>query len=433
MKYIVCPLALAVSFSLCVPATFAKAAPTPEQILAEAARYTVKVDVLTDVGLNQDDGLSGSGTGFLIDRQRGWLLTNAHVATRSPADITVAFRGGNRIEAKRVHVDPLIDLAIIAIRPEAIPATASEARLDCEKAPVPGSSVLAYGHPWRMYFTATRGIVSGMTWLFPNLMIQTDAVINSGNSGGPLISLSDGRVVGINSATYNPDETDSSSSPIGLAEPMPPICNIVRLLKAGKSARLRLPPFAIATSGEDLRPRIARVFERDTGFEPGDIVRSVNAGDTIGSLPDMLTALRDGPDTAVITVERKGELVAVSTPLRLGPDPLRARAINLSGLVIAMPWRLDDFELNPNRYLVADWVDASDEAIMLGARASDTIVSVDGREFIELDALYSYLDGLPPEAKVEVILQRFTAEPEYFREYRHISLSKQKLVWVDVQ
>lgn len=431
MKSFVC--ALAASIVLCATSVAAKSPPTPEQILAEAARYTVKIDVQMDIGFNQDDGEPGSGTGFLVDRQRGWLLTNAHVASRSPAKIMVAFKGGQGVAAKRVHVDPLIDLAIIAIPPEAIPATASEAKLDCDGPPSPGSSVLAYGHPWRMYFTATRGIVSGLAWIFPNQMIQTDAAINSGNSGGPLINLADGRVIGINSATYNPDESNASASPIGMAEPMPAICNIISLLKAGKSTRLRLPPFAIATSGEDLRPRIARVLQSDTGFEPGDIVTRVNGGDTVWSLPDMLSDMRDGPEKAVLTVDRKGRLLDVSTALTLGPDPLAARAINLSGLIIAMPWRLDDFELNPRRYLVADWVDAGDEAIMLGANVGDSIVAVDGREFTDLDALYSYLEALPPEAQVDIILQRFTAEPEYFREYQYISLSRRKLEWLYVQ
>ncbi len=66
----------------------------PEEILRNAALYTVKVKTLGDIGLNKDEGGSSTGTGFLIDRKRGWILTNAHVATRSPAKIEVSFKDG---------------------------------------------------------------------------------------------------------------------------------------------------------------------------------------------------------------------------------------------------------------------------------------------------------------------------------------------------
>ena len=79
--------------------------PTPEKILADAARYTVKIKVQNEIAFNQDEAGSASGTGFLIDREQGWLLTNAHVATRSPSAIKVSFKDGEQIEAKRLHVD----------------------------------------------------------------------------------------------------------------------------------------------------------------------------------------------------------------------------------------------------------------------------------------------------------------------------------------
>ena len=85
----------------------------PEEILRNAALYTVKVKTLGDIGLNKDEGGSSTGTGFLIDRKRGWILTNAHVATRSPAKIEVSFKDGASIAAKRIHVDAYIDMAVL--------------------------------------------------------------------------------------------------------------------------------------------------------------------------------------------------------------------------------------------------------------------------------------------------------------------------------
>ena len=255
----------------------AKPEPTPEQILADASRYTVKVQVLNEIALNQDDGGASMGTGFLVDKKRGWLLTNAHVATRSPSTIKVSFRNGDEFESKRIHVDPLIDLAVLVIPTDKIPSDAVEASLACGSVPAAGTSVLAYGHPWGMSYTASRGIVAGLTWIYPSQLIQTDAVINSGNSGGPLISLNDGRVVGINTATYQPEDKDERGTAISLAEPMPGICKIIDLLKGGKDTKLRLLPIAVATAGDDLRPRVAKAFHSGLQFQAGDIITAVTS------------------------------------------------------------------------------------------------------------------------------------------------------------
>lgn len=408
-------------------------APTPEQILADASRYTVKIQVLTEIGLNQDAGGAASGTGFLIDKKRGWLLTNAHVATRSPSTIKVSFRNGEEFEAKRIHVDPLIDLAVLAIPTDKIPSDVVEAALACDSVPAAGTSVLAYGHPWGMSYTASRGIVSGLAWMYPSQLIQTDAVINSGNSGGPLISLNDGRVVGINTATYQPEEKDEGGTAISLAEPMPGICKIIDLLKGGKDTKLRLLPIAVATAGDDLRPRVAKVFQSGLLFQSGDIITAVNGGAEVGTLPELLADLRGINGDATISVERDGKAVNVLSPVKVVPDPLKVRSINFSGLVIGRPWMLDDFDVNTSNHLIVEWFEAAEEASLSGIAVADYIVSVDGRRFSELDALYSYLKRLPEDAVVEFIVKRRATAAEYFYEYHQMSLARTKLDWVSVE
>ena len=408
-------------------------APTPEQILADASRYTVKVSVLTEVGLNQDAGGASSGTGFLIDKKRGWLLTNAHVATRSPSTIRVSFRHGAEFEAKRIHVDPLIDLAVLVIPTDKIPSDTVEASLACGGLPAAGTSVLAYGHPWGMSYTASRGIVSGLAWMYPSQLIQTDAVINSGNSGGPLISLNDGRVVGINTATYQPEEKDEGGTAISLAEPMPSICKIIDLLKGGKDTKLRLLPIAVATAGDDLRPRVAKVFQSGLLFQSGDIITAVNGGAEVGSLPELLTDLRGINGDATISVERDGKAVNVPSPVKVVPDPLKVRSINFSGLVIGRPWMLDDFDVNSGNDLIVEWFEAAEEASLSGIAVADYIVSVDGRRFSELNALYTYLHDLPEDAVVEFMVKRRATAAEFFYEYHQISLARTKLGWVSAE
>lgn len=424
------------SILLCYFAFFLASAgrpsPTPEEILAGAQRYTVKIQVQNEIAFNQDNAGSGSGTGFLVDLKRGWLLTNAHVATRSPSIVKVSFKGGEPIVAERIHVDPLIDLAVLAIPPSSIPDTATEAPLACESAPVAGTSVMAFGHPWGMSYTASRGIVSGLAWFYPSLMIQTDAAINSGNSGGPLISLVDGHVIGINTSTYQPDEGEGSTA-ISLAEPLPSVCRILELLKAGADTRLRVLPLATAIYGDDLRPRVAQLYQPTLGFQLGDIITKVNGGREIKSLPDLLNDLRGTSEDVSVTVDRKGASVNVVSPVRILADPLKVRSINLSGLVISEPWRIDDLEVNPKRYLFVDWYESGEEAALTDVRLDDHIVSVDGREFRTVDALYSYLAKLPEDAEVELVLVRSTSAAEFYREYSRITLSRKKLEWIAVE
>ena len=408
------------------------ATPEPEQILAEAEGYTVKVKVLNQIPFAQDSAGSFSGTGFFIDREHGWLLTNAHVATRSQTTITVSFKDGDEISANRIHVDPFIDLAVLAIPVDSVPAEAPEAKLSCEKLPQPGTSVFAYGHPWGLSYTATRGIVSGLAWFYPSQLIQTDAVINSGNSGGPLISLIDGRVIGINTATYNPEIAERGGTAVSLAEPMPAICHLIALLKAKDDTRLKMLPVATSTSGDDLRPRVADIYAQGTGLMPGDIIVSVNGGKKITALPDLLDGLRGLNDTAVVSVERKGEILDIPTALRAVADPLSARAINLSGLIIAEPWTLDDYEVNPQKNLQVHYFEWDQEAALTDVETFDYVVSVDGNKYTSVDSLYGYLESLPKEAVIDIILKRPSTVDEFTHEFSHIVISRNKLEMVFV-
>lgn len=405
--------------------------PSPEEILATASRYTVKVQTLNHLGFNQDEGGSLDGTGFLIDRKRGWILTNAHVATRSPSEITVSFKGGPQIKAKRIHVDALIDMAVMQIPLESIPANAVEAQLDCQSAPAAGASVLAYGHPWGLSYTASRGIVSGISWFYPQQMIQTDAAINSGNSGGPLISVSSGKVIGLNTATYK-DGSDKNGTAVGLAEMLPPICGVISLLREGRDTRLRMLPIGIAASKDDLKPRVAGIKGTELGFEPGDIITKVNGSNRIETLPELFAQLRGLEGAAAITVVRGEKEIDIRTPLIAAPDPLKVKAVNLSGLVISEPWRLDDEEINPERNLVVDYVEQDSKAEGTEALASDQIISVNGRSFTSSERLYEYLKQLPADATVDLFLRGFSSSYQMWSVYRHVTLRRDKLDLISV-
>jgi S1-C subfamily serine protease len=241
---------VALALLLAAPA-FAAQNATPnagEDAFEEARNWTVQIRTSVSRPFSQDEVGSFQGAGLVVDAQRGWVLTNAHVASRSYSSMTVTFEGGQPLPARRVYVDPHLDLAVIAYDPAALDHTPSEPKLDCRASPPVGHPVGAFGHPWGFRFTGTRGITSAVTSRLGPLMLQTDAPINSGNSGGPLISLVTGRVVGINAASMAKGQSEGLS----FAVPMPYACTIVGLLKKGidPSPPASLVDFAIDDNDE---------------------------------------------------------------------------------------------------------------------------------------------------------------------------------------
>lgn len=149
----------------------------------------------------------GLGTGVVVDR-RGHILTNYHVVEGAD-QVTVKFSDGTLARAKVVGSDPSNDLAVIRVTlPESALSPAVFANSDQVR---PGEPVFAIGNPFSLEFTVTSGIVSGLnrqsggsiTSRPVRGVIQTDAAVNPGNSGGPLFNAS-GEVVGINASIENP-------------------------------------------------------------------------------------------------------------------------------------------------------------------------------------------------------------------------------------
>jgi len=143
-----------------------------------------------------------SGSGFII-RQDGYLVTNAHVVTDAER-IQVKLADGRRFEARLVGQDERVDLALIKIEATGLPVAVLG---DSNRLRV-GEFVLALGHPFGLEQTVSFGIVSrrgaALETAAPGFdFIQTDAAVNPGNSGGPLLNMA-GEVVGVNSmATRN--------------------------------------------------------------------------------------------------------------------------------------------------------------------------------------------------------------------------------------
>lgn len=168
------------------------------------------------------------GTGFLISSD-GYILTNNHVVEKV-AKITVFTSHGDELAAKPVGFDPRTDLALIKVEGKEFPY----AELGDSSQIKVGEWVLAIGNPWGLEHTVTAGIISakgrqfgGDTLPVYQDFIQTDAAINRGNSGGPLVNLK-GEVIGITSNIFSPT---GSYAGIGFAIPSSLARKVVAQLK----------------------------------------------------------------------------------------------------------------------------------------------------------------------------------------------------------
>ena len=239
--------------------------------------------------------VQGLGSGFVISPD-GYIVTNDHVAGNA-AEITVAFPDGRTMPAELVGSDPLTDLALLKVEPEApLPYLAF-----AETGPaLVGEWAVALGNPFGLFEaaepTVTVGVVSatgrdlesGRDGRLYRGMIQTDAAINRGNSGGPLVNAL-GEVIGVNTAIYS---ESGGSIGLGFAVPAERARAIIdEIRENGHVVRTHYTGLDVV----DVTPRIARALGlRSTN---GLFVRDVDAGspaEGAGILPyDVITAIAD--------------------------------------------------------------------------------------------------------------------------------------------
>lgn len=419
-----------IATALLIPMQTMAKTPTADEVLEQANHYTVKIKRVANIGFNEDEGGSAHATGFLVDKERGWILTNAHVASRSPVTLTVAFKGQKYVPAHRVFVDRLTDVAVLQIEPSAIPKQAAAAELECRAQPRVGAPVAIFGHPGDLSYTATRGIIASVSWFFPTEIIQSDATINGGNSGGPLIDLSSGKIVGVAAASYR-DTNDDHSTAVSFSEPIPPICQILELIRAGRDARYRQLPAVYATAEDDDRPIVATVFDAASGLKIGDRIVAINGRRGVRNTSDLAAMLRGHDNLVNVTVARDGLEINLSMPTQVMPDITATKSIDLAGLVISNQWKLDSSEFRHEGYPVIDFVRRGSPADMTRAYPGYHIVAVNNRTFSDLGELFGYLQSLPEESDLSLILKSPTNEKPFYRQYHYITLPRGKPRWIN--
>jgi serine protease Do len=273
----------------------------------------------------------GAGSAVVITPD-GFMLTSAHVIGGSDGG-TAAFVDGRDLEIEIVGTDHLSDLALIRVRASDLPAATLG---DADRLRV-GQLVVAVGNPMGFTGSVTAGVISALGRAFPTTdgsatrivenVIQTDAALNPGNSGG---ALADGRcrVVGINTAV--------AGIGLGLAVPVNPTTRriIAALMSEGRFRRAYL---GIAGGPRPLPPRVARDLDRDTGVEVVEVVTGSPA-DRAGLRPEDLIldvggeAVRSARDLQRLMA---GELIGQPVDIRVFREgrivSLRATPAELRG------------------------------------------------------------------------------------------------------
>ena len=320
---------------------YRQVSPAVANILTKAVEYDFFMEAVP---------VEGAGSGFVID-PRGFILTNFHVV-QGAQSIEVILGDRSRYPAKFVGADQTNDVALLKIDPKGKHLTALP--LGDSSSLQVGQKVLAIGNPFGFQSTLTTGVVSALgrrvrTSETTNIdeAIQTDAAINRGNSGGPLID-SRGEVIGINSAIYTPSGTTAG---IGFAIPSNTAKRIANdLITEGRLRQAFLGVQTLPIEGWlaealDLPVQDGLLIEEATRGGPaaaaglrggdrealagmrrivigGDVIVAID-GENIANQFDMSVALnRKRPgDTVAVTIYRGGKKMEV--PVKLGERPGR--------------------------------------------------------------------------------------------------------------
>ena len=268
----------------------------------------------------------GSGSGFIFTPD-GFILTNSHVV-HGAKRIEVTVSDGHKHQADLIGDDPDTDLAVIRINaPNLVPANLGEA----QKIRV-GQLVAAIGNPYGFQYSVTAGVVSALgrslraqSGRLMDDVIQTDAALNPGNSGGPLVT-SRGEVIGVNTAMILPAQGICFATSIDTAKFV-----ASRLIRDGKVSRSYI---GLAGQNVPLPRRIVRYYDlavesgilvvsfegnspaRNAGLREGDIIVGFDDHPTAGidDLHKLLSEDRIGHKSSLVVIRSTEKLSLEVTP-----------------------------------------------------------------------------------------------------------------------
>jgi S1-C subfamily serine protease len=298
--------------------------------------YTRTYQGVVDIQVTSDNGgfspfgrgggsSQAEGSGFVYDN-RGDIITNEHVVDGATS-ITVRFWNGKTYKAKLVGSDSSTDLAVIRVS-SAPSSMLHPLTLGNSGNVRVGDAVIAIGSPFGLAETVTSGIVSALgrsmeapnNYTIPNA-IQTDAPINHGNSGGPLIDMS-GQVIGVNAQI----QSDSGGSDgVGFAIPASTVGRVAAQIAAGKTVEHAYLGIRVSGASLPLGAQIASVIQGQpaakAGLRAGDVIiklddSAINSSDELSSVIDT----KKPGDSLKVTYLRSGKQHTVTVKLATRPS-----------------------------------------------------------------------------------------------------------------
>jgi len=290
--------------------------------------------------------VKGLGSGFLISSD-GYIVTNDHVAGNA-TKIVVTMTDGKEYPAKVIGTDRTADVALLKIEASNLPSL----RLANSDEVVVGEWAIAFGNPFGLFDinakpTVTVGVVSNMGVNFTQPdergeervyrgMLQTDAAISSGNSGGPLVNGS-GEVIGMNTVIYSTSQSSRGAGSIGIGFAIP-INRVKRIIERFKNDGVINRDFWTGMVVRSIDERVAKYYGLDVktgvivekvirdspadaaGIDPGDVIIEVD-GLRIHRDEDVNVAILDGEvgKTIPIKVRRGDSVKSVTMTLKQRP------------------------------------------------------------------------------------------------------------------
>jgi serine protease Do len=306
-----------------------KVSPAVVSIVVESRNVNIFSGVATQVQ-------EGVGTGFIVDKN-GLVITSSHVVNNPDNKYFVVLNDGTSYPVDKVHLDSISDLAILEI----VAKNLSVVEFGDSDSLRVGQKAIAIGNALgRFSNTVTTGVISGVarqvrasssylgqSKVFEDV-IQTDAALNPGNSGGPLIN-SSGQVIGINVATTEGAENIGFAIPINDIKPLlasfikngrivRPFLGVSYTVITSEIAALRkMPAGAVVSSVINGSPA------DKAGLQRGDIIKSIDGKDITGqdSLAKLISTKNVG-DRVKLSVDRNGKQLDIYASLSMAPENL---------------------------------------------------------------------------------------------------------------
>jgi len=345
---------------------------------------------------------TGVGSGAIV-ADTGYILTNAHVVTGA-TEIRVSLADKTRLTARLISADPTTDLAVIKVEP---PAALPFIEMGVSSDLMPGETVVALGNPFGYGHTVTVGVISAVKrdivlsgrTVYKDL-IQTDAAINPGSSGGPLVN-AHGQLIGINTAIRVQAQNIGFAIPVDrVRQALVDLLDFRTLnhtwLGAVLSETCRLGPPVTRTVC--VKAVEAESPAATAGLAPDDVVLALD-GRAVRSVIDVKARLLEKRvgDVVRFTVRRGTEQKTFPVTLAKAPrKPVRERIRDRLGLVVQdlTPELAKQLRLSVRRGLLVAEVVKRGPAAAAGIRQGDVIVQAGSYRLERVEELGSVLERL---------------------------------------